>query len=61
MILTRPGGQTRAIFFSHGIPIGTDTSEADFGVFTAIREMDLHLVRVGTERYEIPDALINGG
>jgi hypothetical protein len=45
-----------------GIPIGADTSEADNpGEFSASREGDLSLVRIGAERYEIPDAVVLGG
>ena len=36
-------------------------SEADPGEFSASREADLSTVRIGTERYQIPDAVIFGG
>lgn len=61
VVVTRPGGGTRAIFFRMGRPIGADTSEADPGDFAATREGDLNRIRIGTERYEIPDAVILGG
>jgi hypothetical protein len=63
VIVTRPGGMTRAIFFVRGVAIGTDTAEADPASFEfgARKEADLHFVRVGSERYEIPDAVIFGG
>jgi len=62
VVITRPDGMKRAIFFRMGIPIGADTSEADYpGEFSATRENDLHLVRIGNERYEIPDAVVLGG
>jgi hypothetical protein len=61
VVIERKDGRTRAIFFSMGVPIGADTSEADPGEFSAEREADLHLIRVGTERYEIPDAVVLGG
>jgi hypothetical protein len=62
VVITRPAGRTRAIFFRMGIPIGADTSEADNpGEFSASREGDLSLVRIGAERYEIPDAVVLGG
>jgi hypothetical protein len=61
VVVTRPDGRPRAIYFRYGIPIGADTSEADPGEFGATRENDLHLIRVGTERYEIPDAVPLGG
>ena len=44
-----------------GKPIGADTSEADgYPEFRSNKENDLHLIRVGNERYEIPDAVILG-
>ena len=62
VVVTRPDGRRRAIFFRRGIPIGADTSEADgYGEFGAHKESDLHFIRVGTERYEIPDAAVFGG
>lgn len=62
VVLTRPDGTTRAIFFSNGMAIGADTSEADgYGEFSAERDSDLNLIRVGDERYEIPDAVVLGG
>jgi len=45
-----------------GRPIGADTSQADgYGEFRATKENDLHRIRVGEERYEIPDAVVLGG
>jgi hypothetical protein len=62
VVVTRPDGWPRAIYFRMGIPIGADTSEADNpGEFSASREGDLSLVRIGAERYEIPDAVVLGG
>lgn len=61
VVVTRPDGRPRAIFFRNGIAIGADTSEADPGDFSATHENDLHFIRIGTERYEIPDAVPLGG
>jgi hypothetical protein len=62
VVITNPDGPTRAIFFRNGIPIGADTSEADgYGEFRVEKESDLNLIRIGDERYEIPDAIILGG
>jgi heat shock protein HslJ len=61
VVIKRPDGRSRAIFFRMGQPIGADTSEADPGEFSATREGDLNLIRVGHERYEIPDAVPLGG
>ena len=61
VVITRPDGLARAIFFVLGIPIGADTSEAAPGAFRASRDHDLNFVRIGDERYEIPDAVVFGG
>jgi hypothetical protein len=59
--VTRPDGRTRAIFFEDGKAIGYDVSEADPGAFSAGKQGDLSIVRIGNERYEVPDAVILGG
>lgn len=61
VVIKKPDGRTRAIFFRMGKPIGADTSEADPGKFSATREGDLILIRIGNERYEIPNSVILGG
>jgi hypothetical protein len=62
VVVTRSDGRTRALFFSMNRAIGADTSQADgYPEVTAAREGDLHLIRVGDECYEIPDAVILGG
>ena len=62
VVITRPNGRPRLIYFRMGIPIGADTSEADpGGRFSWTREGDLNLIRLGEERYEIPDAVVLGG
>jgi len=62
VVITRSDGVTRAIYFRMGRPVGADTSEADaYPRFGATKESDLHLIRVGDERYEIPDAVVLGG
>ena len=62
VVITKPDGMKRAVFFRRGIPIGADTSEADgYGGFHADKESDLNFIRIGTERYEIPDAIVLGG
>lgn len=59
--ITKPDGRTRAIFFENGRATGCDASQADPGGFQASREEDLNIVRIGDERYEIPDAVVSGG
>jgi heat shock protein HslJ len=62
VVIKKSDGRTRAIFFRLGKPIGADTSEADgYPEFRVTKENDLHLIRVGNERYEIPDAVVLGG
>jgi heat shock protein HslJ len=62
VVVKRPDGRTRAIYFRMGKPIGADTSQADgYPEFRATKESDLHLIRVGDERYEIADAIVFGG
>jgi heat shock protein HslJ len=62
VVVRRPDGRTRAIFFRMGRPIGADTSQADgTPPIRAARKSDLHLIRIGTERYEIPDAVVLAG
>ena len=60
VVITRPDGRTRAIFFEAGKAVRSDVSEADGGPFSAERESDLNIVRVGDERYEIPDVVVLG-
>jgi hypothetical protein len=62
VVVKKPDGRTRAIYFRMGRPIGADTSQADgYPEFRADRESDLHRIRIGDERYEIPDAVVLGG
>lgn len=61
VVVKKPDGRTRAIFFRMGKPIGADTSQADgYPEFRATKEGDVYLIRVGNERYEIPDVVILG-
>ncbi len=62
VVVKRPDGRQRIIFFRMGRPIGADTSQAEgFPEFRATKEGDLNLIRIGSERYEIPDAVVLGG
>ena len=61
MVITKPAGVARAVFFRLGIAVGADTSQADgYPEFRATKEGDLHMIRVGDERYEIPYAVTLG-
>jgi hypothetical protein len=59
--VTKPDGGKRTIFFDQGRATGYDASQADKAAFKATRQSDLTTVHIGDERYEIPDAVINGG
>jgi hypothetical protein len=62
VVVTKPDGARRALFFRRGVAVSADTSEADgYGAFSAVEEADLHRITVGTERYEIPEAVFFGG
>lgn len=62
VVVTKPDGVTRAIYFVRGQLLGADTSQADgYPATSSEKENDLHLIRVGDERYEVPDAVIFGG
>ena len=59
--VTKPDGRKRVIFFEKGRATGYDASQSDKGAFKATRQGDMSIVYIGDERYEIPDAVINGG
>lgn len=62
IIVTRPDGAERALFFENGRFLSADTSQADgYPEYSASRSGDMSIVRVGEERYEVPDAVIFGG
>jgi len=62
VVVTRPDGRKRAIFFRRGVAVGADTSQADgYPEFRAYRRGDATMVLVGEERYEIVDAIVLGG
>jgi heat shock protein HslJ len=62
VVVKKPDGRTRAIFFRMGRPLGADVAESEGRRdFSATKAGDLHRIRVGNERYEIPDAVILGG
>jgi hypothetical protein len=58
--VTKPDGRTRTIFFENGAATGYDQSQADPSKFSASKQSDLNIIRIGQEGYEIPDAVIFG-
>lgn len=62
VLVTLPDGRKRALFFERGRLAGTDASQADgAGRPQVSREADLNIIRLGRERYEVPDAFVQGG
>jgi len=62
VVITRPDGVNRALFFENGRFLSADTSQADgYPDYRGDRRGDMTIVTVGEERYEIPDAVIFGG
>lgn len=56
-----PDGGNRVIFFEESSPISFDSSEADGGSeMTVEKESDLFKVRIGVQRFEIPEVVILG-
>jgi hypothetical protein len=62
VVVKKPDGRARAIFFRMGRPLGADVSESEGRLeFSTIKDGDMHRIRVGDERYEIVDAIVFGG
>ena len=59
--VTKSSGSQRVIFFEKGRAIGYDKSQADTGKFKAEKKADLNIIHIGDERYEVPDAVVQGG
>ena len=62
VVVTKPDGITRILFFTEGAFVSADTSQAGGGFdSSATRDGDLTRVTVDAEQYEIPDSVILGG
>ena len=62
VMVTRPDGRTRFIYFEKGQAIGADLSQADGSMhFRATKRADVYDIEAGRERYEIVEALVLGG
>jgi len=62
VVVTRPDGRKRFIFFEKGKAVSADLSQADGNMdFSAKKSGDLYEVQAGNERYEIPEAVVFGG
>lgn len=62
VVITRPDGRTRAIFFEKGKAVSADLSQADGDMtFSATKDGDVFKIQAGHERYEIFEAVVFGG
>ena len=62
MVITRPDGRKRFIFFENGNPVSADLSQADGNMeFRGSKGGDVYYIEAGNERYEIVEAFIYGG
>jgi hypothetical protein len=62
VVVTRPDGRKRFVFFDKGRATGADLSQADGDMtFRATKQDGLYTIRAGRERYEMPEAVIFGG
>jgi hypothetical protein len=63
VVVTRPDGRKRAIFFEKGKAISADLSQADGNMtFRATKNADgMYLIDAGDERYEFPESVVFGG
>jgi hypothetical protein len=62
IVVTRPDGRKRAIFFENGNPVGADLSQADGNMkFHGINRGGMFHIEAGDERYEFIEAFVFGG
>jgi hypothetical protein len=62
MVITRPDGRKRVIFFENGNPVSADLSQADGNMeFRGSKGGDVYYIEAGDERYEIIEAFVYGG
>jgi hypothetical protein len=62
IVVTRPDGRKRAIYFEKGHPIGADLSQADGNMnFRGSSRGGVYFIGAGDERYEIVEAFVFGG
>lgn len=59
--VTHNNGKKRVIIFQNGRATGYDQSQADQSKFSSTKDSDLSIIKIGSERYEIPDAVVYGG
>lgn len=61
MVIKKPDGRTRAIFFQLGEPMSVDTSQADgYLELKVSKENEAYIIDLEREYYEVPDTIILG-
>jgi hypothetical protein len=61
VVVTRPDGLNRTLFFQDGTYLSNDASQAAGGFDTESEQIDgVFRIRIDDERYDIPEALVNG-
>lgn len=59
VVITKPDGDPRIIFFRLGRAVGVNTSQAEgYPEFSVTKKHGVNVIRVGDERYEIPDTVV---
>jgi len=62
VVVTRPDGRKRFLFFEKGKAVSADLSQADGDMtFSATKDGDVFKIQAGHERYEIVEAVVFGG
>jgi hypothetical protein len=62
VVVTRPDGRKRSLFFVKGVFSSADTTQADGAPGThGHKHADVYHVNVGEEHYDIPEAVNYGG
>jgi hypothetical protein len=63
VVVTRPDGRKRFIFFEKGKAVSADLSQADGNMtFRAAKSGNgMFLIDAGDERYEFPESVVFGG
>jgi len=62
VVITKPDGSKRTLFFTNGKLTGADTSQADgYGEPSSEVKNGLYMIKVGPERYEMSESVLFGG
>jgi hypothetical protein len=62
IVITRPDGRKRFIFFENGNPVSADLSQADGNMnFNGSNRGGMYFIEAGDERYQFIEAFVFGG